>query len=155
MNTFDFIRQQYLPFRVNTLVELSGVYFHPTTTMLTLGERVVVETTTYPYYPMVVEEHVGFDSSNDTTSSTAYGFGARYPMTLPTDESSDPAYNPADANVAGAYGFDFPGQPDNTTYENPTFPTPTGHGRSVSVTEVNGLVSPSITTVTIINTTPA
>lgn len=123
-DTFEYIRKNVLPYRVKTVNETTGVSTVPSNCVLTSGEKITIETTTHLYYPPVVVDNVGYNS-------TVYDDDDRNPSTLP---------------VVGVYGFDYEEQPPNTTIDPNT-------GASIDVNEVNGLLSETVATVVIFDST--
>ena len=104
---FSYIQRNYLPARVKVINQTNNANVPISNMMVDFHEEISIETTTYPYYPPVYEDNVGYDAT---------GYGDRNPfnggvMTNEDESTPDPAYNAADESVPNAFGFDYIEQP--------------------------------------------
>lgn len=142
---FEYLKQNHIPFRVKVKLEVEKKQTAPELQTTYIGEKLTITENTHVYYPQVTDDNIGF-------SSTSFGDRNPWPTGLaPTNEETDVSYDTNDETVSGGYGFDYLGQPNNTTYRGPSHQEP--YGDSISPTEVNGLIIDLSNTTIIIDNT--
>lgn len=127
---FSYVQRNYLPARVKVINQTNNASVSMSTMTVDFNEEISIETTTYPYYPPVYEDNVGYDAT---------GYGDRNPfnggvMTNEDESVSDPAYNVADESVPNAFGFDYIEQPPLSNIDPLT-------GQSVSTVSVVNVIT--------------